>query len=114
MPKIVVIYPYPTDVEEFEDTYTNGHVPLAMEKIKGMSKFVASRIIATADGSQPAFLPNSGASFSIDERPARDSGLARTPGSRRPRRVYFHRRTTALPHCGRRDDGLLIVRTGQW
>ena len=55
MPKLVVIYPYPTDVDAFEDAYTNEHLPLAMEKISGLSKFVASRIVGTADGSQPPF-----------------------------------------------------------
>lgn len=55
MPKLIVIYPYPTDVDAFENTYTNEHIPLAMEKIKGMSKFVASRIVGTPDGSQPPF-----------------------------------------------------------
>ncbi len=55
MPKLVVIYPYPTNVEEFEKVYTHDHVPLAVEKIKGMSKFVASRVVGTPDGSQPPF-----------------------------------------------------------
>lgn len=55
MPKLIVIYPYPTDVDEFENTYMNEHVPLALEKIKGISKFVATRVVATPDGSQPAF-----------------------------------------------------------
>jgi len=55
MPKLIVIYPYPVNVEEFENAYTNEHIPLAMEKIKGMSKFVASRVVATPDGSTPAF-----------------------------------------------------------
>jgi uncharacterized protein (TIGR02118 family) len=55
MPKLIVIYPYPSNVEEFENAYTNEHIPLAFEKIKGMSKFVASRVVATPDGSQPAF-----------------------------------------------------------
>lgn len=55
MPKLVVIYPYPSNVDEFESVYTNDHLPLAMEKIKGMSKFVASHVVATPDGSQPPF-----------------------------------------------------------
>jgi len=33
MPKLIVIYPYPTNVDEFESAYTNEHIPLAMEKI---------------------------------------------------------------------------------
>jgi len=55
MAKLIVIYPYPAKVDEFEKAYTNEHIPLAMEKIRGMSKFVASRVVATPDGSQPPF-----------------------------------------------------------
>jgi uncharacterized protein (TIGR02118 family) len=54
MPKIVVIYPYPKDVEEFEKAYTEDHIPLAT-KITGVSKFIASRVIGTPDGGQPPF-----------------------------------------------------------
>ncbi len=53
--KLVVMYPYPSDVEEFENAYVNEHIPLAMEKIKGMTKFVATRILSTADGGRAPF-----------------------------------------------------------
>ena len=53
--KIVVIYPQPTNVEEFEDVYANEHVPLAARKIKGLTKFVGTRIVGMADGSTPPF-----------------------------------------------------------
>ena len=52
--KLVVVYPQPTNVEEFERAYLNDHVPLA-HKVKGMTKFVATRIVGTADGSTPPF-----------------------------------------------------------
>jgi uncharacterized protein (TIGR02118 family) len=55
MPKIVVIYPYPTDVEEFEKVYMDEHIPMAEEKIKGMSKFTMTRVIGAADGGKPPF-----------------------------------------------------------
>jgi len=54
--KIVVIYPYPQDVDTFERAYTEEHVPLVgTQTLKGLTKFVATKIVGTADGSQPPF-----------------------------------------------------------
>jgi uncharacterized protein (TIGR02118 family) len=53
--KLVVIYPYPTDVDAFERAYIDEHVPLAKEKIRGMTKFVATRVVGTPDGQKPPF-----------------------------------------------------------
>jgi len=53
--KVVVIYPRPTDVDTFEKAYVEEHVPLAVEKIKGLSKFAATKVVGTADGSTPPF-----------------------------------------------------------
>ena len=53
--KIVVIYPRPTDLEAFEKAYVEEHIPLAMEKIKGVTKFAATKVVGTPDGSTPPF-----------------------------------------------------------
>ena len=53
--KVVVIYPYPTDPDAFEKAYVNEHVPMAKEKIKGITKFVATRVVGTPDGQKPPF-----------------------------------------------------------
>ena len=53
--KIVVIYPRPTDLDAFEKAYTEEHIPLAVEKIKGMTKFAATKVLGTPDGSTPPF-----------------------------------------------------------
>jgi uncharacterized protein (TIGR02118 family) len=53
--KLVVIYPYPTDVDGFEKAYVDEHVPLAKEKIRGMTKFVLTRVVGTPDGQKPPF-----------------------------------------------------------
>ena len=53
--KIVVIYPRPTDVDAFEKAYVEEHIPLAMEKIKGVTKFAATKILGTADGGTAPF-----------------------------------------------------------
>ena len=47
--KVVVIYPRPTDIDEFERRYKDEHVPMAVEKLVGKTKFVATRF---ADGPQ--------------------------------------------------------------
>jgi uncharacterized protein (TIGR02118 family) len=48
--KLIVIYPTPTDVEKFEQRYADEHVPMAVEKLAGKTRFVASKIISTAAG----------------------------------------------------------------
>jgi uncharacterized protein (TIGR02118 family) len=53
--KLVVIYPRPTDLEAFEKAYVDDHVPMAKEKIKGMTKFVATKVLGTPDGQTPPF-----------------------------------------------------------
>jgi uncharacterized protein (TIGR02118 family) len=53
--KLVVIYPRPTDVEEFEHLYVTEHLPLAKEKIKGVTKFVATKAVGTPDGQPVPF-----------------------------------------------------------
>jgi len=61
--KIVVIYPFPTDVEAFERLYVDEHMPIAKEKIKGMTKFVGTKILSTADGQVPPFYRIAGLHF---------------------------------------------------
>jgi len=54
--KIVVLYPYPQDVDVFERAYTEDHVPMVNESnMKGITKFVATKVVGTADGSAPPF-----------------------------------------------------------
>jgi uncharacterized protein (TIGR02118 family) len=52
--KVVVVYPQPKDIEEFEKAYAEHHVPLA-KNVKGIKKFVATRVVGTPDGSTPPF-----------------------------------------------------------
>jgi uncharacterized protein (TIGR02118 family) len=53
--KLVVIYPRPTDVEAFEKAYVEEHIPMAREKIRGVTKFVATKVLTTPDGQTPPF-----------------------------------------------------------
>jgi uncharacterized protein (TIGR02118 family) len=51
--KLVVIYPRPQDVDAFEKVYKHQHVPMAVEKLAGKTKIVASKIVGSPQGTPP-------------------------------------------------------------
>ena len=51
--KLVVIYPRPTDIGLFEKLYKDEHVPMAVAKLTGMTKFVATKVSASPQGTPP-------------------------------------------------------------
>lgn len=51
--KLIVMYPTPTDLETFERLYEEEHVPMAVEKLAGKTRFVAS-LITSAPGQAQA------------------------------------------------------------
>lgn len=51
--KLVVIYPRPKDAEAFEKVYQQEHVPLAVAKLGGKTKIVASKIVNSPQGIPP-------------------------------------------------------------
>ena len=54
--KIVVLYPTPRDVGVFEQAYTQDHAPMVTPRtFKGLTKFAASKVVGTPDGSPPPF-----------------------------------------------------------
>lgn len=53
--KLVVIYPSPKDVEAFEKAYRNEHVPMAVEKLSGKVKFVATKVLGSPAGTAPFY-----------------------------------------------------------
>jgi len=53
MPKLIVLYPPPTDSTTFERRYRLEHVPMVVEKIPGLKKFVAARVVGTPTGTAP-------------------------------------------------------------
>ena len=53
--KLIVIYPRPKDIEAFEKLYQEEHVPMAVEKLSGKTKLVATKLVATPDGTPPPF-----------------------------------------------------------
>lgn len=50
MPKLVVLYPPPTDVETFERRYETEHAPMVRKQISGLRKFVAAKVIGSPMG----------------------------------------------------------------
>lgn len=53
--KLIVIYPRPTDVDVFEKVYQEEHVPLAIKKLGGKSKMVATKILGSPQGTPPFY-----------------------------------------------------------
>ena len=51
--KLVVIYPRPKDIQAFETIYNRDHVPMAVEKLSGKTKLVATRVLGSPNGKPP-------------------------------------------------------------
>jgi uncharacterized protein (TIGR02118 family) len=52
--KLVVLYPVPKDVEAFETVYNRDHAPMAVDKLAGKTKIVATKVLGSPQG-MPAF-----------------------------------------------------------
>ncbi len=52
--KLIVMYPRPDDLEAFEKAYQDEHVPMAVEKLAGKTKFVATKVVGSPQG-EPSF-----------------------------------------------------------
>ena len=48
--KLIVAYPPPTNVEAFEKVYLEEHVPLAIARLEGITKIVATKILGSPAG----------------------------------------------------------------
>ena len=53
--KLIVMYPTPTDIDQFEHRYAEEHVSMAVEKLAGKTRFVASLIKSSAGDGQAPF-----------------------------------------------------------
>lgn len=53
--KLIVMYPTPTDIDQFEHRYAEEHVPMAVEKLAGKTRFVASLIKSSVGDEQAPF-----------------------------------------------------------
>jgi uncharacterized protein (TIGR02118 family) len=53
--KVVIIYPRPQDEQAFETTYLEQHVPLAEQKLKGMTRLVLTKVMGSPQGKVSAY-----------------------------------------------------------
>lgn len=53
--KLIVIYPVPTDREQFERLYLEQHVPMAVDRLAGKTKIVATKVLSSAQGGLAPF-----------------------------------------------------------
>jgi len=53
--KLVVIYPRPKDVDAFENIYQTEHVPLAVTRLSGKTKMVATKVLGSPQGTPPFY-----------------------------------------------------------
>ncbi|HEU5237134.1 MAG TPA: EthD family reductase [Pyrinomonadaceae bacterium] len=51
--KLIVIYPRPTDIDAFDKVYSKEHVPMAVEKLSGKTRIVATKVIGSPQGLPP-------------------------------------------------------------
>jgi uncharacterized protein (TIGR02118 family) len=54
--KLVVLYPYPQDIEAFEKAYASEHVPLVAEKVSGVTRYEVSRALGAPEGTPPFYM----------------------------------------------------------
>lgn len=53
--KLIVLYPRPKDVDAFEQVYQKEHVPMAVSKLAGKTKLVATKVVASPQGVPPFY-----------------------------------------------------------
>ena len=53
--KLIVIYPRPTDVDAFDKVYQKEHVPMAVQKLGGKTKIVATKAVGSPQGTPPFY-----------------------------------------------------------
>ena len=51
--KLMVLYPYPQDLEAFEKAYTGEHIPLVARKLSRCTKAVYTRVLMSPQGASP-------------------------------------------------------------
>jgi uncharacterized protein (TIGR02118 family) len=53
--KVVVIYPRPQDEQAFEKAYLEEHVPMAENKLKGLTRLVLTKVTGSPQGKVTAY-----------------------------------------------------------
>ncbi|MGH8645187.1 MAG: EthD family reductase [Gammaproteobacteria bacterium] len=100
--KFMVMYPRPKDIEAFDKLYQEEHIPMAVEKLAGKTKFVATKILPTPEGTPPPFYRIAEVHFPSLEalQACAVCGWQRNP---RPCRQDLERWRPGVPGRGRTD-----------
>src|SRR5258707_15739782 len=53
--KLIVQYPRPKDIEKFEEGYQDEHVPMAVARLAGKTKIVATKVVASPQEAPPFY-----------------------------------------------------------
>ena len=53
--KIMVMYPRPIDTAAFDHAYADEHTPMVLKNFAGLTKFVATTIVGTVQGTPPFY-----------------------------------------------------------
>jgi uncharacterized protein (TIGR02118 family) len=53
VPKLIVLYPPPTDAATFERRYRAEHSPMVLRNVPGLKKFVAAQVVGVPSGTAP-------------------------------------------------------------
>lgn len=53
--KLIIAYPRPTNINAFEKVYQEEHVPLAIRKLEGKTKIVATKVLVPPQGTPPYY-----------------------------------------------------------
>jgi hypothetical protein len=97
--KLIVAYPQPKDASAFDKIYQEEHVPMAIAKLAGKTKMVATKILSPQR--RIPVLSRGGGSFSIHGGPPEVRGVCGRQGDvgqcgedivRRPSRHHDRRR----------------------
>ncbi|HEX5830292.1 MAG TPA: EthD family reductase [Gemmatimonadaceae bacterium] len=78
MTKLLVLYPPPADADTFERRYREEHAPMVREKMAGLRRFSAGRVMGAPGGAAPPFARV--AQLEFDSRDALDAALSSPDG----------------------------------
>jgi uncharacterized protein (TIGR02118 family) len=53
--KLIVAYPQPKDASAFEKVYLEEHIPMAVAKLQGKTKMVATKVLQSPQGEPPFY-----------------------------------------------------------
>jgi uncharacterized protein (TIGR02118 family) len=53
--KMIVMYPRPEDTATFDRAYEDEHIPMALKNFPGLTKFVATKVVETVQGTAPFY-----------------------------------------------------------